>query len=196
LNTKKKARGLKIALTVISILVIISLIADSYFYFKTGDLRSQVIDLKNNQNDLQSQVDSLTSEKLVLQSQVATLSNEHNALQNQVNVIEEKIKPKEWILVGKFNLTHLKQEETFHVSGEKWRFSWEFPFTFTGGYIMTMENVRIYDENEYLIDGFQLGDRINEKGIYYVEQGDGDFTIRILDVGDEFTFPITVESYH
>ena len=208
-DTRKKARGLKIALVVVSILVIISLIANSYFYFKTGDLQSQVNDLTSSQNslesqvtnltssqnDLQSQVDSLTSEKLVLQSQVANLSNDFNDLQNQVDVIEDKIDLKEWTFVGEYTLANSKQEETFHVTGEKWRFTWAFPFTFTGGSLVSTENVRIYDENGYLLGGFTLGDKINEQGIYYIGQGDGNFTIRISGVNDEFTFPITVESY-
>ena len=76
----KTGMALKIALAVVSILFIISLIANFYFYSRQYGI-SPDSGLESQVADLQSQVDSLTSDKNNLQSQVTDLQSQLNELQ-------------------------------------------------------------------------------------------------------------------
>lgn len=117
-------------------------------------------------------------------------------VQNRVGAIEEQL-DKEWTLVGEYTLTNSKQEETFNVSGEKWRLTWTFTQSGTGQSV-GKENIRIYDENQYLIDGFSLNDKQNEKGIVYINQGQGTYTVNIAymsELAGDYSFSFKAESY-
>ncbi|GAG72316.1 unnamed protein product, partial [marine sediment metagenome] len=69
----KKGRGLKIAVAVVSILLIISFSANMYFYSRHSGLESQVA-------DLQRQVDRLERENANLQNRILDLEDEVNQL--------------------------------------------------------------------------------------------------------------------
>lgn len=162
------SKGLKIALIVISILAVISLILNVYLYsLVTG-----------------------------LQNQVGTLEEQVTGIDERVDVIEEQL-DKEWTLVGEYTLTNSNQDETFNIAGEKWRLTWNFTQTGTGGSMGT-DSIIIHDENQYLIDGLNLYSTESDKGIIYINQGQGTYTVKIAyipELAGDYTFSFKVESY-
>ncbi len=96
-NNSKSGKGVKIGLVVVSILLIISLIANMYFYSKqygvTPDsgLENRVSELESQVVGLQSQRDSLTTEKTNLQTQVANLESQVDSLTNERNTLSNQL---------------------------------------------------------------------------------------------------------
>ena len=119
----KTGMALKIALAVVSILFIISLIANMYFYSRqygvTPDsgLESQVADLQSQVDSLTTDKNSLTSERDNLQNQVNSLTSDKNNLQNEVDSLRA---PDLVTRLGMGDERPWFQTPYFHVSGEVW----------------------------------------------------------------------------
>ena len=120
LSEVKKGTGLKIALIVVSILFVISLIANLYFYTRQYAPDSG---LENQIANLQSQLDSLNT---TYQSYVSTHSHsnsEYSSLENQIANLEsqiESLKSAKLINVNLFGTDNrpLFQTPYLHVTGE------------------------------------------------------------------------------
>lgn len=102
---------------------------------------------------------------------------------------------KMWHFVTRFTLCpdlypgrEYEISRSFFIQGEQWRIIWD-----GGGHFHTYSTptIVVRDENENMIDVFcvDLG-----KGIYYIHQGKGNYTIRQNGVQSPINY--TIESYH
>jgi hypothetical protein len=108
------------------------------------------------------------------------------------------IENKTWHTVGDFTLSPSKTSEGFHIQGEEWRLKFTFNEVDSGmrmGY-----NLRVYDANGYIVgglSGIELADLTNSgKGILNIREGQGDYSVEIIDILYDFTFSFTVEEFY
>ena len=134
-----------------------------------------------------------------LQDQVDVLDLEQENLQDQVDALV--ITPKEWQYVGDSSFSTSPSSTTYTIEGDKWRITYDFSVWGNVGISGAVWNIRIYDEEGYLVGGIPLADRRNEKGFDYIHQGKGDYNIILQGMypyGEDsgFTFDFIIESYH
>ena len=108
------------------------------------------------------------------------------------------IENKTWHTVGDFTLSPSKNSEGFHIQGEEWRLIFTFNEVDSGmrmGY-----NLRVYDANGYIVgglSGIELADLTNSgKGILNIREGQGDYSVEIIDILYDFTFSFTIEEFY
>ena len=138
----KKSRGLKIALVVVSILLIASFGANLYFYTthsitvsrlttERDVLNQQINDLTTERDNLEDQVNSLITERESLKQQIKDLVNERDplksqivSLQNQITDLEDEVnRLKSPKLVTTLSVTDQRpwfQTPYLQISGEVW----------------------------------------------------------------------------
>jgi len=112
-----------------------------------------------------------------------------------VNSVVKLRENKTWHFVTTFTLCpelcpskEYEISRSFFIQGEQWRIIWD-----GGGHFHTYSepNIIVRDENENMIDVFCVGPG---KGIYYIHQGKGNYTIRQNGVQSLINY--TIESYH
>lgn len=115
-------------------------------------------------------------------------------INKRLTVLENKT----WHNVGDFTLSPSKPSEEFHIQGEEWRLKFTFNEVNSGmriGY-----NLRVYDANGYIVGGLsgaELADLTNSgKGILNIREGQGDYSVEIIDILYDFTFSFTVEEFY
>lgn len=100
-----------------------------------------------------------------------------------------------WHSIGEFTFKPNYESVVVFIEGEKWRIAYDFSVEEGVGIDVGGWNLRVYDMNRNLVGGFPVTDRRNEKGIYYIHQGKGSYSIELWGVQRGFTFSFTVESY-
>ena len=110
----------------------------------------------------------------------------------------EAIENKAWHTVGDFTLSPSKTSEGFHIQGEEWRL--RFIFNEVDGGVRLGYNLRVYDASGNIVgglNGLELADLYNSgKGIINLREGQGDYTVEIIDILYDFTFSFTVEEFY
>ena len=107
------------------------------------------------------------------------------------------IENKTWHTVGDFTLSPSKTSEGFHIQGEEWRLT--FTFNAVDGMYIGY-NLRVCDANGNIVGGLggsELVDIRNfGKGILNMREGQGNFTVEIRDITNDFTFSFKVEEFY
>ncbi len=108
------------------------------------------------------------------------------------------IENKTWHPVGDFTLSLSKTSEGFNIQGEEWRLT--FDFNAVDAVTRMGYNLRVYDANENIVgglSGIELADLANSgRGILNIREGEGVYSVEIIDVLYDFTFSFTVEEFY
>ena len=111
----------------------------------------------------------------------------------------EALENKSWHPVGDFTLSPSKTSERFNIQGEAWRMSYTFNIASLSG-MRIGYNLRAYDADGNIVgglSGIELSDlRDSGKGVLYIPEGHGDYSVEIRDITGEYTFSFKVESYY
>ena len=125
---------------------------------------------------------------------VDNLGKKADDLDKRLAAIENKT----WHTVGDFTLSPSKTSEGFHIQGEGWRLTFTFNEVDSGmrlGY-----NLRVYDASCNIVgglSGLELADMYNSgKGILNIREGQGDYSVEIIDILYDFTFSFKVEEFY
>lgn len=137
------------------------------------------------------QLNELITDVNYLEDRIDVLVTDFNLLEDRVDIVEDEL-DKTWHHTEEFVLSQNNLEKGVTISGEKWRFSWEF--ISVPSLVQLTQNLRVYDSNGNFIEGLSLGELKTEKGVLYVNQGRGNYFIKIRGL-DEFSISITVEDY-
>jgi hypothetical protein len=124
---------------------------------------------------------------------VDNLGKKADDLDKRLAAIENKT----WHTVGDFTLSPSKTSDGFHIQGEEWRLT--FTFNAVDGAFIGY-NLRVYDANGNIVGGLsgsELVDiRDSGKGILNIREGQGNYTVEIRNITDDFTFSFTVEEFY
>lgn len=140
----------KFALTIASVILVVSLIANSYFYWQqstfrghnslqkqVASLQSQLANLSSQTNSFQNEVASLQSQAADLESQMANLRNQTNSLQSEGSLLHDektnlqsqlsqlsqgKVPPKLITRLGASDMryNYSGQDIRLYITGEVW----------------------------------------------------------------------------
>ncbi len=128
----------------------------------------------------------------------ATLDSFEKSFKN----LDERVKAienKTWHPVVDFTLSPSKASETFNITGEKWRISFTFTFPRPGS-VQLGYNLRVTNVDGYIVGGLSgielIGLRDSGKGILYIQEGQGEYSVEIGNLDGDYTFSSSVETYY
>ena len=125
---------------------------------------------------------------------VDNLGKKADDLDKRLAAIENKT----WHTVGDFTLSPSKTSEGFNIQGEEWRLT--FTFNEVDGGMRLGYNLRVYDASGNIVgglSGLELADMYNSgKGILNIREGQGDYSVEIIDIYYDFTFSFKVEEFY
>jgi hypothetical protein len=123
-------------------------------------------------------------------------------LETTVNDLGKRVEALEnitWHPDGNFTLAPSNTTVTFNTQGEAWRMI----YTFNGANLNEMiieYNLRVYDANGNIVgglNGIELSDiRDSGRGILYIPEGQGTYSVEIRGITGSYTFTFEVESYY
>ena len=129
-----------------------------------------------------------------LGKRISSLEVTTNDLEKRLEVIENK----SWHSVGDFALSPSKTSEGFHIRGEEWRLTFRFNEVNAG--MLIGYNLRVNDANGNIVgglSGIELADmRDSGKGIINMREGQGDYTVEVRGITNDFTFSFKVEEFY
>jgi hypothetical protein len=125
-----------------------------------------------------------------------------DSLEKSLKNLDERVKAienKTWHPVGNFILSPSKASETFNITGEKWRMSFTFNFPRPGS-VQLGYNLRVTNIDGYIVGGLSgaelLGLRDSGKGTLYIQEGQGEYSVEIVNLDGDYTLSFSVETYY
>lgn len=168
---------------------------------KANDLEQRLTAAENTVDELGEKVDDLEQNLTAaenkaddLENRLATIENKADDLENRLETIENKT----WHTVGDFTLSQSKAAETFNIIGEAWRMS--YVFNYPSGFIAIGYNLKVLDADGNVVGGLSgtelVGLRDSGKGVLYIPEGQGSYSVEIRGIERDFTFSFTVEEFY
>lgn len=184
------------------VLAIIALVAIVFVWTTIDNLGKKVDELELRLTTAENTVDELGDKVDDLEDRLAAAENTVDTLEQKADNLEQRltaIENKTWHTVSDFTLSPSKTSQGFHIQGEKWRLNFTFNQPVAG--MVVGYNLRVYDAIGNIVGGlggWELSDirNTNTHCILSISEGQGDFTVEIRDMTEDFTFHFTVEEFY
>ena len=189
-----RASGVVLAIIALGAIVFVWTTVDNLGKI-VDELELRLTETENTVDELGDKVDDLEDRLAAAENAVDTLEQEADDLERRLTAIENKT----WHTVGDFNLSPSKNSQGFHIQGEEWRLNFTFNQPVAG--MVLGYNLRVYDASGNIVGGlggWELSDirNTNTHCILGISEGQGDFTVEIRDMTEDFTFSFTVEEFY